>query len=62
MCTLLGLTGTIKGEGEWNTSDWCLHVLPIIVCAGGWMQKKSEVDTANGLAELEKAKYTMKGA
>jgi hypothetical protein len=62
MLTLYGSTGTVKGDGEWTTADWCLHTLPALVCFGGWLQKKGEVETATGLAELEKSKYQMKGA
>lgn len=62
MFTLLGLTENVNGGKVWEISDLCLHVLPVIVCAGGWLQKKGEVDSAKGLAELEQSKYKIKGA
>lgn len=60
--TLYGCTFLVRGGGHWSSMEAVTLFAPLLVSLGAWVQKKGEVDTESSLAELERARYKMKGA
>lgn len=60
--TLCGCTTSVRGRGHLGSMEAVTLFAPLVLSLGAWVQKKGEVDTESSLAELERARYKMKGA